>query len=149
MNWNLDITIEEPYQEMVVEELLRNAVEQVMMAEAIDYPAELSLLITGDETVRELNQTYRQIDSTTDVLAFALQEGDDFPGDPEGPLQLGEVIISCPQAVRQAEDRGHSLERELVVLAIHGMLHLLGYDHENDEDAQVMVDRESQVIRCL
>ncbi len=149
MNWNLDITIEEPYLETVAEDLLRTTVGQVMKAESVDYPAELSLLITGDETVHELNLRYRKIDSTTDVLAFALQEGDDFPGDPEGPSQLGEVIVSCPQAVRQAEEGGHSLERELSVLVIHGVLHLLGYDHETDEDAEVMEAHELQILQDL
>ncbi len=149
MNWNLDITIEEPYLETVAEDLLRSTVEQVMKAESVDYPAELSLLITGDEAVHELNLRYRKINSTTDVLAFALQEGDDFPGDPEGASQLGEVIISCPQADRQAEERGHSLKRELSVLVIHGVLHLLGYDHETDGDAEVMEAHELQILQDL
>ena len=149
MNWILDIIVEEPYQELVVEDQLRSAVEQVMMAELVDGPVELSLLITGDETVQELNRTYREIDSTTDVLAFALQEGDDFPGDPEGLSQLGEVIISCPQASRQVEEHGHSLEREISILVIHGVLHLLGYDHATDEDAEVMESREAKILKVL
>ena len=149
MNWNLDINIDEPFEERVSEELLRQVVEQVMIAEGIDYPAELSLFITGDETVHKLNRVYRGIDRTTDVLAFAFQDNDDFPALPDGAVQLGEIIISCPQASRQSEEQEYSLAREMAVLTIHGVLHLLGYDHESDEEEQSMKTREAEILAKL
>ena len=149
MNWNLDITIEEPFDDQLSEEWFRRIVEQIMLAEAVDEPVELSLLITGDETVHELNREYREIDRTTDVLAFAFQEESDFPSIPDGAVQLGEVIISCPQAARQAEEQGHSLAREMSVLTIHGVLHLLGYDHQDNEEERVMKSRETEILAKL
>lgn len=149
MNRELDITIDDPFEEEVSEEWLREAVGAVMDAEAVDYPAALSLFITGDETVQELNRNYRGIDETTDVLAFAFQEDPDFPVPPDSPVQLGEVIISCPQASRQAEEQGHSLNLEMAVLIIHGVLHLLGYDHEKEADELSMKTRETEILARL
>ncbi len=149
MNWNLDITIDELFEDRVSEEWLRRVVGRVMTAEKVDYPAELSLLITGDDTMRKLNRKYRGIDRTTDVLSFAFQEESDFPALPGGAVQLGEVIISFPQASRQSEDHGHSLNFEMAVLTIHGVLHLLGYNHENDKEEQMMRTREAEILAKL
>ncbi|MFO8101844.1 MAG: rRNA maturation RNase YbeY [Dehalococcoidia bacterium] len=149
MNRELDITIDDPFEEEVSEEWLLEAVGAVMDAEAVDYPAALSLFITGDDTVQELNRNYRGIDETTDVLAFAFQEDPDFPVPPDSPVQLGEVIISCPQASRQAEEQGHSLNLEMAVLIIHGVLHLLGYDHEKEADELSMKTRETESLARL
>ncbi len=146
MNWNLDITIDEPFEDRVSEEWLREVVGAVMVSEAVGYPAELSLFITGDETVKELNRKYRGIDRPTDVLAFAFKEDSDFPASPEGAVQLGEVIISCPQALRQSEEQGHPLNFEMAVLVIHGVLHLLGYDHEKESEEQLMKTRETEIL---
>jgi len=146
VNWNIDINIEEPFEGQVAEELLRQVVGRVLQVEEVDITSELSMLIAGDETMRELNLTYRQIDQTTDVLSFAFQEDKDFPSHPEGITQLGEVIISLPQAERQAEEQGHSLEKELAVLTVHGVLHLLGYDHETDEQEAEMSAMEARTL---
>ena len=147
MNWEVDITIEEPFEKQVSEEWLKLVIDSVMLVEPVGHPVELSLLITGDETVRELNRIYRQIDSTTDVLAFAMQEGEDFPSAPEEVIQLGEVIISFPQAERQANQTDFSIKQEVTILTIHGMLHLLGYNHESDEDAHIMEAKENVVFQ--
>ena len=146
MNWNIDINIKEPFEGQVAEELLRQVVGSVLQAEEVDITTELSMLITDDETMRQLNLTYRQIDQTTDVLSFAFQEDEDFPSHPEGITQLGEVIISLPQAERQAGEQGHSLEKELTVLTVHGVLHLLGYDHETDEQEVEMSAMEARIL---
>lgn len=94
--------------------------------------AELSILITGDEEIRSLNRDYRALDRSTDVLSFSQVEG-------EGPVSarqlLGDVVISWETAGRQASELGHSLHEELQRLLIHGVLHLLGFDHEEDEEA--------------
>jgi len=113
--------------------------------------AELSLLLVGDRSMRSLNHRYRHKDRTTDVLAFPMRHVR-----PRFTLHasrftssmLGDVVISVPQAERQAARAGHALEHELTVLVIHGLLHLLGYDHERSaREARRMQQRESLVLR--
>ena len=118
---------------------------------------EMSLLITGQDRIRQLNKDYRKIDKPTDVLSFAMQDelpsedGEDFafiiPS--YGTKQLGEVIISYPQAVIQAEEHRHSVKKEVAVLTIHGVLHLLGYDHMKDDEADIMEAREQAILESL
>lgn len=103
--------------------------------------AELSILLTGDEEMRQINAQYRNIDSPTDVLAFAMCEGD------FGNLHsevLGDVVISIDTAKRQAEERGNSLWEELLFLLVHGILHLHGYDHE--QGAKMKVEMEAKEL---
>ena len=125
-------------------------------------PAEVSLLLTGDETVRYLNAAYRGLDETTDVLSFSAEHAGRWEGDGDGPVvdfaasgfvlprgivpPLGEIIISWPQAQRQAAGRGVSPRRELAGLVIHGALHLLGYDHAEAEEAAVMGGLERRAL---
>lgn len=109
--------------------------------------AELSLLFTGDRAMRTLNRAYRGIDKTTDVLSFSLREGS-LPGIHAG--LLGDIVISVPAAFRQAGEAGHSLDEELDRLLIHGLLHLLGYDHErSDKEARRMRRKERQLLKKL
>ena len=105
----------------------------------------LSVEIVGDDRMRRLNRTFRQRDKTTDVLAFATREG---PGPPSA--LLGDVVISLPQAIRQARCHQQGIDHELVVLLIHGILHLCGYDHERSEfEARRMARRERAVLRGI
>lgn len=105
--------------------------------------AEVSVLLVGDRRMRRLNKQYRKRDKSTDVLAFPLQEG---PG-PRTVL-LGDVVISVPMARRQARESNRSLDRELTVLLVHGILHLCGYDHERGiEEARRMQRRERAILR--
>jgi len=134
------------------EDWLRQAAETTLACEGVDYQAELSLFVTDDETVQELNRTYRGIDRTTDVIAFAFREdtGDPpFPTPPGKTTHLGEVIISCHQAARQAEEQRHLLKQELMILTIHGVLHLLGYDHDPPKEEQRMRARETEILARL
>jgi probable rRNA maturation factor len=117
-------------------ETLQSVLRQAIMAAVTEVgeavTGEMALVLTGDERMRELNQTYRGIDSTTDVLSFAAMDDGDagqFVLPAEMPAYLGDVVISWPQAQRQAEERGHAVEGELCLLAIHGLLHLIGQDH--------------------
>ncbi len=120
-----------------------------------DTHGQVSLLLTDDETVRQLNRQYRGVDRTTDVLSFSFEhwghwEGDDdgpWPDDdapPDWPLPedepppLGEIIVSVPQAARQAEEQGVPLRRELALLVVHGVLHLLGHDHYEEGERAAM-----------
>ncbi len=104
---------------------------------------ELSIALVGDDEMQALNASYRGVERPTDVLAFALGEGEG--GAPPG--LLGDVVISVPTAARQAAERGTSLERELAALLVHGVLHLLGYDHERSAaEARRMRARERELL---
>ena len=111
---------------------------------------EVSVVFCDDAYIRQLNRDYRGLDKATDVLSFALNEGEE-PDVNDGPAHhlLGDIIISLDTAARQAEDYGHTLERELAYLAIHGMLHLLGYDHMDEADQQEMRTEEEYVLTRL
>ena len=149
LSWNLEVQVDEAFQDQMQEDWLRQAVQATLVSEGISHPAELSLFVTDDEEVRKLNWNYRGVDQTTDVLAFAFREdveGSAFPQPPDGVTHLGEVIISCPQAARQASEQGHSLKQELTLLAVHGVLHLLEYDHESPEEEQAMRAREVRIL---
>jgi probable rRNA maturation factor len=110
--------------------------------------AELSLYVTGDERIRQFNRDYRATDAPTDVLSFG---GDvpDFVGGPESSTYLGDVLISYPRAKAQAQAAGHSLEAELALLVVHGVLHLLDYDHEIEDARRRMWDRQACILNRL
>jgi probable rRNA maturation factor len=112
--------------------------------------AETSLILVNDAYIRELNREYRGFDQPTDVLSFAMQEGDDGPEIPfsaDFPELLGDIYISVERAVEQAESYGHSLERELCYLAVHGLLHLLGFDHQGPDDTRAMREEEEAIMK--
>ena len=149
-NYELNLQIDESFQDSIAEERLRKAVEETLVAHGVDAPVELGLVITDDQVVQELNRSYRGLDATTDVLAFALwEQSQDFATPPNGILHLGEVFISCPQAARQAQEQGHPLEQELALLVIHGVLHLLGYDDESPENEQEMRAMEEKLLASI
>ena len=107
--------------------------------------AEVSLTIVSPAEIKELNACYRGVDSVTDVLSFPqFESAEDFP--PAGELVLGDVVICAERARCQAEEFGHSLERELVYLFVHSILHLLGYDHMDEEEKRVMRAKEEHVM---
>ncbi len=109
--------------------------------------AEFSILLTSDPLIRSLNREYRGIDRATDVLAFSQQEGEPVPGN---DAVLGDVVISLETARRQAEDYGASFDEEITRLLIHGLLHLLGYDHERGpEQRRKMRRKERDLLRRL
>ncbi|WP_235814514.1 rRNA maturation RNase YbeY [Propionispora sp. 2/2-37] len=111
---------------------------------------EVSVVLVDDEYIHSLNREYRGRDCSTDVLSFALAEGEE-PDIIDGPEEelLGDIIISLDATIRQAEEFGHSVERELAYLTVHGMLHLLGYDHEQEADRQDMRAAEEEVLKAL
>ena len=147
----LGIQIDKEFRKQLDQEWLQRVVEQSLTIQDFDSEVELSLVVTGDEMVQRLNQQYRGIDEPTDVLSFALIErrpGDDisFINPPDGVLHLGEVIISFPQAVRQAEENNQGVKRELDLLIVHGVLHLLGYEHDEPDREQEMRALEEKVL---
>ena len=108
---------------------------------------ELSLLLTDDAEIRQLNKTYRDLDHATDVLSFPQDE--DVVNE-SGDTLLGDVVISVETAARQAEEHHLSFNEELILLAIHGILHLLGYDHERSpQDARIMKDKTQVIFETL
>lgn len=109
-------------------------------------PSSLTVVVTGDGVVRRLNRTYRGVDAVTDVLAFGNQGGDSFA---QLPDYLGDVIISFPRARSQAEQAGHPIEAELQLLVVHGVLHLLGHDHEDPEEKAAMWAAQADILRGL
>ena len=144
------VTLENNQEKVSIPEAL-----EADLTKAMNVVAELEALSpqteVDDAAIHELNRTYRGIDRPTDVLSFALDEGEEEPevDDDEIEHLLGDVIISAPTAVRQGEEYGHGLEREMTYLAVHGMLHLLGYDHMEEKDKLIMRKREEEVLRRL
>ena len=116
---------------------------------------EISVLLVDNATIQELNRDYREKDAPTDVLSFPLEEeleGDTEPEIIGGPTSrmLGDIVISVEKAVTQAAEYGHSVERELAFLLVHGLLHLLGHDHEKDEEAKkLMRSEEKRILSAL
>jgi len=118
--------------------------ETWLKALSVRDPCELSLCLTGDEQIKFLNGTYRQLDMPTDVLAFAAEESA-FPL--PGPVRLlGDIVISVPTAARQAQEQGHSLTHELAWLAAHGLLHLLGWDHPDLPQLAAMLAQQQHLL---
>ncbi|MRS11532.1 MAG: rRNA maturation RNase YbeY [Actinobacteria bacterium] len=118
----------------------------VLSMESVPDMTELSIALVGDEEMAHLNGQYRGIDAPTDVLSFGCD--DPCPASGDEPITLGDVVIAPEVAERQAAELGNSIEHELDVLLIHGVLHLLGYDHEADDDASAMSAREDALIEA-
>jgi len=150
----IEISIEEKFRGLVNEDWVRRIAQQVLNAESATPPYDVSIAFTDSQTVRRLNRDYRGVDEPTDVIAFHMlpekEAAPFFVLPPNGVTRLGEVIISYPQAVEQAKEQGHSVEHELALLIIHGILHLLGYDHEKPEEEKRMRGKEQELLeKCL
>ena len=123
-------------------------ITEVLRVENISENAEVSLSIVDKETIHKLNKDYRNVDRETDVLSFPLdEEGFDNEGNPL--ILLGDIVICLDVAEGQAADFGHSLEREIMYLICHSTLHLLGYDHIEEDDKKVMRSKEKEVMKNL
>lgn len=125
---------------------LERLAAHALAIENVVQPSELSVVLTGDDAVRELNRTYRGVDAATDVLSFSQTEGEEFAV-PDGEMpHLGDVIISIETAQRQASEHSLALQDEVAHLLVHGVLHLLGYDHEDAADEVVMRAHEDAIL---
>lgn len=139
----------------------RDVMEAVLDQEECPYEAQISLVLTDDDTIHSTNKEFRGIDRATDVLSFpmvdfpspadySVLEEDDSCFHPEsGELLLGDIMISVPRAVEQAREYGHSVKREYAFLIAHSMLHLLGYDHMEDEERLLMEEKQEQALKYL
>lgn len=117
---------------------------EIAIKKELQEPAYFSVIFVNEEKIHELNLTYRGIDRVTDVITFALEDEKEMPKLPY--RLLGDIYICVPRAITQAKDYGHSLTRELCFLAVHGFLHLLGYDHMNDVDEKEMFGRQEEIL---
>ena len=132
--------------------LIRMSVEATLAYEEIERDLEVSVTFTDDEGIRRLNRTYRKIDRATDVLSFPLF---DFEGEGDAMADetcdmLGDIVLSLERAAAQADEFGHSFEREVAFLTVHSMLHLLGYDHETSEEDELdMRRRQTEIMEML
>ena len=129
--------------------LVRRAVCESLEYEGFYNDAEVSVTFTDNEGIRALNSESRGIDKETDVLSFPLTdfEGSEEPPADEAAISLGDIVVSLEKARTQAEEFGHSFQREVAFLCVHSMLHLLGYDHvDSDEDDAEMRRRQSEIL---
>ena len=138
--------------------LVMNAAVAGLDSEQFDGPDHITVMITGDERIRELNRDFKGEDAITDVLSFNVEpdeddSDDEWPeagdSDEEESNRLGDIAISLPQVVRQAAENGKSADRELAMLTIHGVLHLLGYDHAELEEEKIMFGKTDVVLAKL
>lgn len=114
--------------------------------EAVPENVELSVLFVKDAFIQQLNKQYRGIDRATDVLAFPQQENQQWKKQTKASVPLGDLIISVEHAKKQAHEYGHSLIREIGFLSVHGFLHLLGYDHKNEEEEKHMFQKQEEIL---
>lgn len=135
------------------ENLVRHAVEaawtQLPDGRRPDRSAELSIVLSDDATVRVLNRDYRGQDKPTNVLSFANLDDETAPDSPDASLLLGDVVLALETVLREAESQGKAAEAHLSHLVVHGLLHLLGYDHENNADAEEMEALERRILAGL
>ena len=160
---DISITVLDEFQDAVCDSWLKGVCRTALKQEGVSQA--VSLVIADDKTVRALNSEYRGLDRTTDVLSFAFDNEGEYYGEGDAASEwsaddefvlppgesagLGEVIVSYPQAVRQAEEAGHSLRQELAHLIAHGILHLMGHDHMDDDEERAMNDRVRGVMERL
>lgn len=128
---------------------LNNIFNKFISSEKIKGDVEVSLVFVGEKRMRGINRASRGIDKSTDVLSF---EGDDrggFVSSDEDAAYIGEIFICIPKAIRQAKLNNHSVDREIGVLLVHGLYHLLGYDHIEDEDYVLMDKKEKELLKLI
>lgn len=144
------------------EKLANKVILYTMEQEAFLYEAEINLSLVDNDEIQAINREYRKIDAPTDVLSFPLlayttagdfseledDMEDNFNPD-TGEVMLGDIIISVPKVYAQAEDYGHSVEREFAFLIVHSMLHLFGYDHMTPEEANFMETKQNEILNKL
>ena len=137
------------------EHWFKNNIQKILHFLDIHDSYEIGLVVTDNVKIKFLNKKYCNLDNPTDVLSFGMRDekslhNDNFILPPDGILHLGEIIISYPQAMMQAVEHNHDIKHELQLLLIHGILHLLGYDHENSpQEALVMREKEDSLLKKL
>ncbi len=128
--------------------LVENLLNEAAKIEDVTNGSEVSITFVDDEQIKEINRDYRNKDAATDVISFALNDDDTDMLIEGAPNLLGDIIVSYPKTIEQAKEYGHSVERELGFLVVHGFLHLLGYDHLNESDEKVMFKRQEDILEA-
>lgn len=156
----VDIILEDEQDKQPLTEKIRQAItnvcETVLKNEECDFDAQISITLTDNRGIREINREQRGIDSATDVLSFPMLEFDEN-GNADGEYEtdgdfitLGDIVISMERAKAQSEEYGHSFLREVAFLTAHSMLHLLGYDHVDDEEGErIMIQKQEKILTSL
>ncbi len=124
---------------------MKKVIRETVAEQYPDHKFEVNLTVCDNEYIREINREYREIDRETDVLSFPMMDFDT----PDTTVMLGDIIISYEKAVSQAEEYGHSLKRELCFLCCHSALHLLGYDHETEDERTEMEAKQKEILERL
>lgn len=137
--------VPDPYREEISDQTLLSCVETTLEMVGVSDSPSVTIMITDDENMREMNRRYRNLDKSTDVLAFQA----DFVDPDLESRYLGDVVISYPQAELQALNREHNVEEELQLLVVHGLLHLVGYDHDTQSGKEEMWSIQSRVLAAL
>lgn len=141
-----------------IKSLLQKVCDETLKYEECDFDAQISITFTDNDGIQKINAEFRNIDRPTDVLSFPMLEFDgdgqiidnEFEYDEDGRIMLGDIVISLEKAKSQAEEYGHSFEREIAFLCTHSMLHLLGYDHVNSEDEEkIMFSKQEEILNRL
>ncbi len=145
---NIDIQVEEMVTWTELEPL-RMAALAVLMQQQVPYACEVAIVLSDDESLRELNRRFRGVDAPTDVLSFSNETVGPYAGMAASPRYLGDIVISLPRAQAQAEQVGAQVVQELQLLIVHGMLHLLGYDHADEAQKAKMWDVQARILQAL
>lgn len=141
------------------EQIINEVIEETLDYESCPYEAEVNVILTDNESIRQINLEYRQIDNPTDVLSFPMvdyttpsdfdhveEQAEDYFNPETGELMLGDIVVSIDKVKEQAEKYGHSQERELAFLVAHSMLHLCGYDHMEDGQREEMERKQEEIL---
>ena len=156
MNLVLDVSVETEMPDVLDAELAQRVLQRALETQQDELPpgtrdAYISLVLTDDAGIAALNRDYRGRDEPTDVLSFpqldAVDDAMILP--PDAPVMLGDIVVSLPRAAQQAREYGHSLNREVAFLLVHGLLHLLGYDHLTPEESREMEARQEDILNSL
>lgn len=145
----LDLAVDEGVECALSEDELEQTIALVLDEEQVERPCGVSLSIVDDERMRELNAEWRGIDRATDVLSLECERPDDPDLAPGEPCELGDIVLAPAYIARQAQSFGTTPADETRLLLVHGTLHLLGYDHLDDDEAEVMEAREDQLVAML
>lgn len=141
----INIVIPEIYTQKIEQELIEKTVLAISKHENLSSEVDVSVVLESDSGIQKLNAQFRGIDSPTDVLSFSSEDID-----PEtGRRYLGDILISYPRAMAQAEHAGHSVQNEVQLLIIHGMLHLMGFDHDTETNKKEMWQKQEKLLNNL
>ncbi len=133
-----------------IRRLIKTACLEALNFEGFEDFAEVNVTLVDNKKIQKINREFRDIDRPTDVLSFPLGENGEYDINPENnALLLGDIVISTEKAISQAKEYGHSFEREIAFLTVHSMLHLLGYDHMEEDEQKEMFEKQEEILKVM